>query len=106
MSSYYEKLYKKNTCDEEMQNYFLHFIDKKLNDYDNEIFHKDIRETIFSSANNKCPGIDGIPIEFYKIFWDDIKHELKLVLENMVLIETLSNSQITALITLISKVFG
>ena len=24
--------------------------------------------------NNKCPGIDGFPAEFYKVFWGKIKH--------------------------------
>ena len=24
-------------------------------------------------ANDKIPGLDGIPIEFYKVLWNDIK---------------------------------
>lgn len=26
--------------------------------------------------NNKSPGIDGLPVEFYKIFWKNIRNFL------------------------------
>ena len=26
--------------------------------------------------NNKSPGSDGINVEFYKLFWNDVKHYL------------------------------
>ena len=24
--------------------------------------------------NNKCPGVDGFPAEFFKPFWDELKY--------------------------------
>ena len=32
----------------------------------------EIKESILKMKNNKTPGVDGLPIEFYKIFWHDI----------------------------------
>ena len=31
-------------------------------------------DAIKDMKNNKSPGADGIPVEFYKLFWNDIKH--------------------------------
>ncbi len=42
----------------------------------------EIKQTIFSFANGKSPGIDGLPIEFYKKFWEDIKDILFETLES------------------------
>ena len=35
-----------------------------------------MKNTVQQLKNNKSPGIDGLPAEFYKIFWNDIKHIL------------------------------
>ena len=53
-------------------------------------------------SNNKCPGIDGIPVEFYKVFWCDIKEDMKLIFKS-VLKSNLGTSQNKGVITLISK---
>ena len=34
---------------------------------------EEIKNTVKQLKNNKSPGIDGLPAEFYKIFWNDIK---------------------------------
>ena len=34
----------------------------------------EIKNVVISMANNKTPGPDGIPVEFYKIFWTAIGH--------------------------------
>jgi len=36
----------------------------------------EVVNVIKSMANNKSPGSDGLPVEFYKIFWKDIKVDL------------------------------
>ena len=32
--------------------------------------------------NDKCPGIDGFPSEFFKLFWDTLKHFILHALNN------------------------
>ena len=39
-----------------------------------DIQEQEILNAIKSTANNKAPGLDGLPIEFYKVFWVDIKN--------------------------------
>ena len=34
----------------------------------------EIKNSVDALANNKAPGPDGLPAEFYKFFWDDIGH--------------------------------
>lgn len=36
------------------------------------ISDQEIRDAMFSIANNKSPGMDGFTSEFYKLYWDDI----------------------------------
>ena len=38
-----------------------------------DISEQEILRAIKSTENNKAPGLDGLPIEFYKMFWADIK---------------------------------
>ena len=63
----------------------------------------EIKESILKMKNNKTPGVDGLPIEFYKIFWHDIKDILYqsycYSFEN----NTLTISQKQGLITLLPK---
>ena len=41
-----------------------------------DITLQDVKEAINRLANNKTPGPDGIPSEFYKTFWTEIGNEL------------------------------
>lgn len=40
---------------------------------DNDITIKECSEALKDLPNNKSPGSDGFPVEFYKFFWQDIK---------------------------------
>ena len=53
--------------------------------------------------NNKTPSVDGIPIEFYKIFWHDIKDILYDSYCYSIESGSLSISQKQGIITLIPK---
>ena len=33
-------------------------------------------ESIKSMEGNKAPGMDGLPVEFYKVFWKDVRELL------------------------------
>ena len=82
-----------------MKIYTLHVIvSDEIHDYDNfcpgdkksnalsdecsdlvekEIMLDEIKSTIKSIKNDKSPGVDGLPVEFYKIFWNDT-HDILL----------------------------
>ena len=80
--NFYENLYKKhNTC-ETTQNELLKDIPRKLKDSQNlnlikKVQISEIRHAVFSMENDKSPGVDGLPIEFYKKFFEKIKHDLQ-----------------------------
>ena len=42
---------------------------------------KEVRDAIFQMTNNKAPGPDGFPAEFYQEFWGLIKRDLLAMLE-------------------------
>ena len=39
---------------------------------ENAINIKEVKKAVSSTSNNKSPGPDGIPCEFYKHFWNEI----------------------------------
>ena len=80
---FYEKLYsKENINDNDIKSYLNDINDnKKLNDNEREslegkITDKECKEAIQKMKNNKSPGSDGLPVEFYKVFWPEIKKTL------------------------------
>ena len=40
------------------------------------ITEDEMKEAIKNFKNNKSPGIDGMPIELYKIYWNELKKPL------------------------------
>ena len=69
---------KQNISLQEIDNYLNEVLVNKLNDTDADICEGSILEeecnTIISKmSKNKSPGIDGLPNEFYLLFWNDIK---------------------------------
>lgn len=41
-----------------------------------EIDEDELKEAVQLGAKNKSPGPDGIPIEFYQVFWPQMKHKM------------------------------
>ena len=79
MKLYYKKIYTKTITDDPMT--YLNKVQNinKLNDEDFISMNKEITEAelltiVKSLPNNKTPGEDGLPSEFYKVFWQDIKY--------------------------------
>jgi hypothetical protein len=53
----------------------------QVSDEENEILIADfteneVREAIFQMEHNKAPGPDGVPAEFYQVFWGVINDDL------------------------------
>ena len=81
MKQYYKKLYTKTITDDPMT--YLNKVQNinKIKDEDfismnREITEAELLTIVKSLPNNKTPGEDGLPSEFYKIFWQDIKYYL------------------------------
>ena len=41
----------------------------------------EIKEAICGLKNNSCPGSDGLPSEFYKVFWTKVKQDIMNMIE-------------------------
>ena len=80
--NYFQKIYKKQETCEKTQDELLQNITKTITENQNtnlsrEIQISEIKEAIFKMENGKSPGIDGLPIEFYKHFFETIKYDLQ-----------------------------
>jgi hypothetical protein len=83
VNNYYKTLYKNNYCmetvAEEICTDFLPNVPHiKLSEElkqscEGIITNEEILKALKTTKNNKSPGIDGIPYEFYKTFWTKIK---------------------------------
>ena len=95
ITSYFRDIYSEKETDSNRQEWFLSFIPKTINEFDNELLTKEITDDeifwILKSFNlNKSPGIDGLPIEFYIKFFHIIKNEFCQILRNCLLNKSLS----------------
>jgi exonuclease III len=83
---FYEKLYSENNMTssaeiKQAEEYFLNdniHTHKKIDDTDRDLLDSEITIEELANAvkelpNNKSPGIDGIIIETYKMFWNEVK---------------------------------
>lgn len=71
VTTYFEKLFLQGLNYPDAQNRIINSIDKKLDEFENlqlkgPITADEVKSAISSFKNNKCPGLDGLPIEFYK----------------------------------------
>ena len=108
VKNYYKKLYTKEECNENLKEWFLSLVTKKLTELDRreldkEINEKEIFDAISSTKQGKSPGIDGIPIEFYLEYWNIIKVEICSIIKNVIDGLSLEEKQRKAIIVLIPK---
>ena len=68
-----------------------------------DISENELCNAIKNTANGKSPGLDGLPIEFYKVFWVDIKKYLLNSINHSYQQGELSISQKQGIISLIPK---
>ena len=62
-----------------------------------------ISKTLFKMSDGKSAGNYGLTVEFYKLFWEDIKNILLDSLRYSINVGELSTSQRQAIIKLIEK---
>ena len=72
---FYSHLYKNNPVDLEIHQSLLNNLDKHLTPdqeklCDEPLLRDELSNALFTLANNKTPGSDGLPKEFYVKFWD------------------------------------
>ena len=109
--SFYKTLYssKIGTNTENLLNEFLHennikqLSDEQKDICDGPIRKDEIKEVIRNIANNKTPGSDGFPVEFWKFFWINIGHFLIRALDEAFENGELSFTQKQGVITCLHK---
>ena len=104
----FQNQYEDVATDKNKQDWFLSFIEKCVTKNDNKslisfISDEEIYLTIKSFNNNKSPGIDGLPIEFYINFFHIIRTEFCEMIRNSFRIKQLIDSQRKAIIILLFK---
>ena len=107
---FYKDLYTSQNIphEEDKFNEFLNCLTQKLTEEEKEELEKDIsihemEKAIQLMPNNKSPGLDGIPIEFYKKYWNLIGEEVHSTITTELDEGELSTSQKRTAITLIYK---
>ena len=70
----YQQLYSKKVTNANLFSNFDQYIPKIQKDQQitGDISLQEIKKVVFRMAIDKCPGADGIPVEFYQIFWGKI----------------------------------
>ena len=79
------------------------FEDNHKDRTNNEITEEEILIVLKNTAKNKAPGEDGLPSEFYKVFWIDIKRYLIKSYQHSYSTGILSITQRRGVISLIPK---
>lgn len=79
--NFYSELYLNSPTSTEAQDTVLSFLTRKLSQEQSEECIRpfvlgDLRQALQQSDNGKCPGLDGIPVEFYKTIWQEIGQDL------------------------------
>ena len=63
----------------------------------------DLEKAVKLMNNNKTPGSDGLPVDFYKVFWTQIKHVFYDMVEKVYDMEMLHESARNGILNLIPK---
>jgi hypothetical protein len=106
---FYSSLYtSKNVSDLEIEKYLNDINCEKITQSEMEMCDElpkldECKEAIKLMKNNKSPGQDGLPVEFYKIFWNDIKEIYYASLIKSIEQDILPFSQRSAIMSLIYK---
>lgn len=105
---FYKSLYTESNTDENMQRSFLDEIDTQLDNTERDsceglIDPIEAKRAMKGLSNNKSPGSDGLSKEFYEHFWDLLSRDLIEVFNISYVANRLTETQRTAVITLLYK---
>ena len=105
--NFYKQLYTSSSIDKDLLDYFTHDL-PQLSEEDRlfcegNITYDECFEALKSFANNKTPGSDGLPKEFYVKYFPLFGQHFVEVINNCFDLGTLTPSQRKGLITLICK---
>ena len=68
-----------------------------------QITIKDLENAIKTMKNNKTPGSDGIPVDFYKVFWTQLKETFYQMMQETYSMEKLHKTAREGILNLIPK---
>lgn len=108
-TQFYSRLYQaKNTDEGPLRANFLAAVDTTLSLEDRTLCERTITKSEVQSclrklSNSKCPGIDGLPVEFYKLFWPQLSDAYMDLLNECFQTKELPLTMRTSIITLIYK---
>ena len=108
-ANFYEDLYTmKSNCIDDKEGFLTNSNLPKLTEEEKlkcegSIGIKECEEILKTFAKDRSPGNDGLPIEFYTEFWQEIKYTLIETFNYSYQIGNLTTSQKQAVITLINK---
>ena len=105
---FYEALFSSRPVDRCIQDRLLQTLDRKLSDLEREMCEGPLTEAeclaaLRSSGNNKSPGLDGFPKEFYLTYWEIIGADFVEMANCCLAAGKLPQSLRRAIITLIFK---
>ena len=106
IENFYTKLYDREPTDKHQDKIYQLIKEKKIPQTEtigNLITPKEVKTALNQMQNNKSPGADGLPKEFYITFWSELKEDICEMLNNIFLKKSLSNSQKQAIIKLLYK---
>ena len=105
---FYKNLYSKDNLDLRIQESLIDDLEFVLSDFERDSCEGEFtKDELFAALGGlqtwKSPGSDGLPTEFYKVFWQDLGDILVLVLNENFRIGILTDSQREGLLRLLYK---
>ena len=106
--NFYRDLYSKDVLDKQIQTELIDDLQFSLTDLERDrceglFTNKELFSALKGHQTGKSPGSDGLPVEFYLAFWDDLGDLLVLVLNEGFRLGFLIDSQRESLLRLIHK---
>ena len=108
IQAFYAKLYMAHDPDDSTLTDVLNVIDPVLTEEDNQSFLRlitvdEVRAAVKHMKDNKSPGDDGLPCEFYKALGDDVFFELREIYNACLINGTMPRSFKNAVVTILYK---